>query len=202
MKMGKGKCAYINIEKGKKVSLGKTFKMHETEMTELTEGENYTYLRQDEDVGYNDSLNKERVASEYFKRVRKIWKSELYSHHKINAHNTFAIPVIIPTFGILQWTKEEIEKIVVKTRKILCLNGTFHVNSDVDRLYSPQELTHTHTKHTCTHTYHYQIILFSLPYFSQKIILVLLSYIFVSWPLINSIPTFPFVRLGRLPTLH
>ena len=132
MKMGKDKCAYINIEKGKKVLLGNTFKMHETEMTELTQGGNYTYLGQDEDVGYNDSQNKERVASEYFKRVRKIWKSELYSHHKINAHNTFAIPVIIPTFGILQWTKEEIEKMDVKTRKILCLNRSFHVNNDVD----------------------------------------------------------------------
>ena len=94
MKMGKDKCAYINIEKGKKVSLGNTFKMHETEMTELTQGENYTYLGQ------------------------------------------YAIPVTIPTFGILQWTKEEIEKIDVKTLKIPCLNGSFHVNSDVDRLYS------------------------------------------------------------------
>ena len=36
MKMGKNKCAYINIEKGKKVSLGNNFMMHETEMTELT----------------------------------------------------------------------------------------------------------------------------------------------------------------------
>ena len=61
MKMGKDKCAYINIEKGKKVSLGNTFKMHETKMTELTQGENYTYLGQDEDVGYNDSLNKGKV---------------------------------------------------------------------------------------------------------------------------------------------
>ena len=44
--------------------------------------------------------------------------------------------MIIPTFGILQWTKEEIEEIDVKTCKILCLHGSFHVNSDVDRLYS------------------------------------------------------------------
>ena len=53
-------CVYKH-EKGKNVSLGYTFKMHETEMTELTQGENYTYLGQDEDVGYNDSLKKREL---------------------------------------------------------------------------------------------------------------------------------------------
>ena len=38
----------------------------------------------------------------------------------------------MPIFGILQWTKEEIERINVKTRQILCPSGSFHVNSDVD----------------------------------------------------------------------
>ena len=90
MQMGKEKCAYIYIEKGKKLSLGNTLKMNNIEITELKEGENYTYLGQDEDVGYKDALNKERVTREYYKRIRKIWKSELYSHHKVNAHNTFA----------------------------------------------------------------------------------------------------------------
>ena len=36
-------------------------------------------------------------------------------------------------------TKEAIEKINVKTRKILSLNGSFHVNSDVDRLDSQRK---------------------------------------------------------------
>ena len=87
-------------------------------------------------VGYNAELNKERVVKEYFKRVRKIWRSELYGNNKVIAHNIFAIPVITPTFGILNWTKEELEQIDVKTRKLLTISGSFHRNSDVDRLYS------------------------------------------------------------------
>ena len=107
-----------------------------TELNELQHGEQYKYLGQEESVGYDAELNKERVLREYYKRVRKIWKSELYGNNKVIAHNIFAIPVTTPTFGILNWTKEELEQIDVKTRKLLTVSGSFHRNSDVDRLYS------------------------------------------------------------------
>ena len=76
------------------------------------------------------------MTKEFFRRIRKIWSSELYSNNNATAHNTFAIPVITPTFGILNWTKDELENIDVKTRKILTTTGSFHINSDIDRLYS------------------------------------------------------------------
>ena len=47
----------------------------------------------------------------------------------------FAVPVLMPTFGLLIWTKNEIEQIDIKTRKILCMTGSFHPNFDIDRLY-------------------------------------------------------------------
>ena len=84
-------------------------------------------------------MSKERVSKEYFRRIRKIWKSELYSRNKVTAHNIFAVPVLVPTFGILDWTKKELEDIDIKTRKILTQCGCFHRNSNVDRLYSPTE---------------------------------------------------------------
>ena len=70
---------------------------------------------------------------------KKIWRSELYAKNKVIAHNIFAIPVITPTFGILEWTKDEVEAIDIKTRKLLSCSGSFHVNSDVDRLYSERK---------------------------------------------------------------
>ena len=73
------------------------------------------------------------------KRIRKIWSSELYSNNKIIAHNTFAIPVLTPTFDIIKWTRDELELMDVKTRKILSCNGSFHVNSDIDRLYTKRD---------------------------------------------------------------
>ena len=54
---------------------------------------------------------------------------------KVTANNIFANPVLTPTFGLLNWTKEELENIYIKTRKLLSLSRSFHVNSDIDRLY-------------------------------------------------------------------
>ena len=136
MEFGVDKCAYIYIERGKKKTLGQSMSIQGTELQELEHGEQYKYLGQEESVGYNAELNKDRVLKEYFKRVRKIWGSELYGNNKVIAHNIFAIPVITPTFGILNWTKEELEQIDIKTRKLLTLSGSFHRNSDIDRLYS------------------------------------------------------------------
>ena len=136
MEFGKDKGAYVYIEKGRKKSLGEKFSIKEMELDELEDGEQYKYLGQDESVGYDNTLNKDRVLKEYFRRIRKIWNSELYAYNKVIAHNIFAIPVITPTFGILNWTKDELAGIDVKTRKILTSTGSFHVNSDVDRLYT------------------------------------------------------------------
>ena len=140
MKFGEAKCAYLYIEKGKRKSLGECIKMNDLNLIELPEGDHYKYLGQDEAIGIDGALNKERVTTEYYKRIRKIWKSELYAHNKITAHNIFANPVLTPTFGILNWTKEELRAIDIKTRKLLSLSGSFHVNSDVDRLYCNQKV--------------------------------------------------------------
>ena len=92
-----------------------------------------TYLlEQDESVGFDGPLNKDRVKKEYKRRVRKIWNSELYSNNKITAHSTFAIPVLAPTIGILNWTKQEIQHLDVETRKIITCTGSRHKRSDTN----------------------------------------------------------------------
>ena len=52
--------------------------------------------------------------------------------------NTFAIPVLTNTVGIIDWTIEEIKEIDVRTRKQLMTTGNFHPNRDVDKLYLPR----------------------------------------------------------------
>ena len=44
---------------------------------------------------------------EYLARVKKIWQSELSSFNKVIAHKTFAIPVLMNTVGVIDWTSEE-----------------------------------------------------------------------------------------------
>ena len=66
--------------------------------------------------------------------MNKISKSELNAINKSIAHNRFAIPIITPTIGILDWTKEEIKKLHITTRKILTMIGSFHQSIDINRL--------------------------------------------------------------------
>ena len=51
--------------KGK--SPGKSTVMNGITIHELEEGEPYKYLGQDETIGYDGKLNKDRVRSEYFR---------------------------------------------------------------------------------------------------------------------------------------
>ena len=43
--------------------------------------------------------------------MKKIWTSELSAYNKNIAYNAFAVPVLIPTFGILDWTIQKIKHI-------------------------------------------------------------------------------------------
>ena len=136
MKFGVDKCAYIYIERGKRKTIGECIEINGLPLNELKDHDTYKYLGLDEDIAYKGELNKDRVRKEYFNRVNKIWKSELYSKNKIIAHNIFANTVFTLTFSILNWTKEEILQIDIKTRKLLTRTGNFHRNSSVDRLYA------------------------------------------------------------------
>ena len=135
MNFGVDKCAYLRIEKGKIVNDGEPIVMNNLTVNAVREGDTYKYLGIDENISYHGPINKERVSKEYFTRTRKVWSSELSAYNKVIAHNCFANQVIIPTIGVLNWTVQEIKGIDIKTRKILSMNGSFHPNSDIDRLY-------------------------------------------------------------------
>ena len=94
-----------------------------------------TSLEIDENISCNGPINKERVTKEYINRIRKIWNSQPSDFNKAVSHNAFAVPTLTSTVGILDWTCKEIDQIDIKTRKTLAMSGSFHPNSDADRLY-------------------------------------------------------------------
>ena len=101
MQFGADKCAYINIEKGQRKQLNTTIEVNGLNIQELKSDESYKYLGMDEDIAYRGELNKERARKEYFRRVKKIWRSELYGKNKVIGHNIFATPIFTLTFGVL-----------------------------------------------------------------------------------------------------
>ena len=66
------------------------------------EGESFIkYLGKEGNLGCAGTVNKKRVTNEYYKRVTKLWRSKLLNYNKHVAQNTFAVPLLIPTFGLL-----------------------------------------------------------------------------------------------------
>ena len=139
MTFGESKCAYQAIERGKRKEHNETLKMKGLTIKEIEKGNHYTYLGVDESVGILGPLSKQRVTKEYKTRLQKIWSSELNGKNKTIAHNTFTVPIITPTVGILDWTKKEVKYLDVMTRKIISMNGGFHTASDVNRLYADRK---------------------------------------------------------------
>ena len=130
----------MNVVKGKQVSNLQPLEMNDIVIQPIEEGDTYKYLGQDENINFDGPINKERVTKEYFTRIRKIWTSELSAYSKVTAHISFAPPVLVLTFGILDWSIQDIKDLDIKTRKQLTMSGNFHPNSDIDLLYIQRNL--------------------------------------------------------------
>ncbi|TVU87020.1 hypothetical protein FQP89_23625, partial [Vreelandella titanicae] len=75
------------------------------------------------------------LQSEYVRRLRKIWSSELSGKNKVFATNMLAVPVLLYSFGVLKWARKDLRDLDIKTRKIINMNRSMHPNSSVARLY-------------------------------------------------------------------
>ena len=138
MTFGEDKCAFQQVENGKLIKNTIRLEINNLSIEPIKDGDTYKYLGIDENISYVGTVNKKKVTKEYYMRVKKIWKSELSSFNKVIAHNSFAIPIIANTVGIIDWTIDEIKEIDIKTRKHITMTGNFHPNGDIDKLYLPR----------------------------------------------------------------
>ena len=81
-------------------------------------------------------MSKHRI----FKESEKSLESQLKVSNKTIVHNVFAVPVLTPTMrGILDWSKEEVQQVDIKTRKAMAMTGSLHKRSDIGRLYTARK---------------------------------------------------------------
>ena len=134
MVFGLDKCAVLVLKRGKMVR---------TEGIELPDGKRMREVNLD---GYKylgvlqlDSIMnremKEKVKSEYIRRVKKLLRSQLNGGNVIAGMNAWAVGIIRYGAGVLDWTKEELKSIDIKTRKLMTMNGSLHPRGNVGRLY-------------------------------------------------------------------
>ena len=134
MEFGIDKCGMVNLVKGKTIQTeGITLPDDRTiKDIGLTP---YKYLGILESDNINHQEMKTTIRKEYISRVKAILKSKLNSGNMVKAINTWAVPVIRYSAGIVDWTKEDLENIDRKTRKLMTINKALHPRACVARLY-------------------------------------------------------------------
>ena len=80
---------------------------------------------------------KEKINKEYIKRLKAILKSKLNSGNIVKAINTWVVPVIRHSAGIVDWKNSELRSMDRKTRKVLNMYQALLPRSNVGRLYLP-----------------------------------------------------------------
>ena len=138
MEFGLDNCTTLAIIKGK---VTETQGMHlpNNNIKGLNLDKTYKYLGilQADDIKHKQV--KKKTLSEYKKRVRKILKSKLNGGNVIKVINSWAVPVVRYTAGIIDWTQAELEDLDRKTRKLMSAHHALNPQSDVDRVFLPRQ---------------------------------------------------------------
>ena len=82
-----------------------------------------------------DKVIKDALKKEFYRRNRIVWKSLLSASNKVKAFNSICIGVLSYSFGVINWTKVELEEMDIRVRKERTMNKAFNKHSDTNRLY-------------------------------------------------------------------
>jgi len=135
---GLDKCAKLTVKRGRVSQTGDVVVCEDSCIRELNIGETYKYLGFHESDGVDSLNSKNLILDVYLQRLRLVWKSHLSGPRKVRATNSYCVPVLTYGFGIISWTKKEVQQFDVVTRKVLTECNSHHPRSSVERLYLPR----------------------------------------------------------------
>ncbi|CAK1579245.1 unnamed protein product [Parnassius mnemosyne] len=135
MKFGLDKCRTLHIIKGKIHTGDYAIDDNENQIiTAMEPNDVYKYLGFHQLKSLDHRTIKENLINEYKRRLTNICKTKLSGKHLIKAVNTYAIPVLTYSFGIVKWSKTNIYSIERTTRSILTKHNYHHPKSAIERL--------------------------------------------------------------------
>ena len=135
MEFGLDKCTKASFKRGMKVSAEEIPLNNNQVIQDLDQAETYKYLGMEEGEGVQHHKMKVNIRKEYKRRIKLVLKSELNARNRIAAINTLAVPVILYSYGVIDWKLDKIQDLDRMTRKPLCMNWMLAMKADVDRIY-------------------------------------------------------------------
>ncbi|XP_044757776.1 uncharacterized protein LOC123315935 [Coccinella septempunctata] len=139
MEMGLDKCARLTVKRGKIIENNSNI-LNPNAIQNLGRDETYKYLGIQQALEIKNAEMKEAFSKKLFYRVNQVLKSKLNSKSLFLALNTWALPIMTYTFGILTWSATELQALDTKIRTILTKYGVHHPHSSVARLYLQRHL--------------------------------------------------------------
>ncbi|KAI5747836.1 hypothetical protein M8J77_018995 [Diaphorina citri] len=138
MSLGLNKCNILNVKQGKIIESPSMHLLSENiNIDALSTDDYYRYLGMKQQLHISDTSLKKSYADSFYTRLNKVMKTELNSKNKIKAINTWAIPLLTYTFGILKWSNTDLETMNIKIRTIFTSFRIHHCHSALERIYLP-----------------------------------------------------------------
>ncbi|XP_053691501.1 uncharacterized protein LOC128740015 [Sabethes cyaneus] len=138
MELGIDKCRLVNIHRSK-VMDAKSFRVNpREEIRSMVEGESYKYLGFLQLKGIHHTMIKKELQENFLHRINRIMKTFLSAGNKINAINTFAVPLLTYSFGVVKWTKTDLEAIERALIVSLTKHRSHHPKSATERITLPR----------------------------------------------------------------
>ena len=135
MVFGNDKCAEIHIQNGKLHQLPQ----EQCEFQQITENTVYEYLGIQQNRRIDHTALKAEIRNIYKKRLTKLLNTKLNSRNLITAVNTYAVPVLIYSFGVLKYSDTDLHALDRLTRTLLTKFRMHHPKSAVERTYLPRK---------------------------------------------------------------
>ncbi|KAL1447199.1 hypothetical protein WDU94_005635 [Cyamophila willieti] len=142
MKFGIDKCATLEVRRGK-IQTQNNIDLTTTPMTlpSLNQDPNatYKYLGVKQSLLFGKEEVKQNLINTYTMRVKKILSTSLNGFNKIKGINTWCIPILTYSFGVVPWTKTDLQDLDRRTRVLMTQYRMHHPKACTERLYLPRK---------------------------------------------------------------
>jgi len=81
---------------------------------------------------------KEELTRKLIQRVNQVIKTGLNSRNTVKAINTYAVPTLMYSFGIVKWSDTELQSLERKIRTMLTKNRMLHPKAAIERQVLPR----------------------------------------------------------------
>ena len=143
MNFGVDKCRTVTIHRGQYQEKSITLPVDGSEngliIEALQRGEMYKYLGMEQARRTENAVIKERLKTEYRKRIQAICKTRLNGRNMVKAVNTLAIPVLTYSFGIIPWSNTELEEVKRMMRTSFTKFKYHHPKATIERITIPRK---------------------------------------------------------------